>query len=88
MKPNLTNLKPTLTTPNNQEQIKNLIQKLTTITNYDLCFSHMSPLLLVLTRFYSKNKKTPRILWYTHPKPNEFSKRVVLLLSLMFSDRS
>jgi glycosyltransferase involved in cell wall biosynthesis len=68
-------------------QIKNLIQKLTTITNYDLCFSHMSPLLLVLTRIYSKNRKTPRILWYTHPKPKEFSKRVILLLSLIFSDK-
>ena len=68
-------------------QIKNLIQKLTTITNYDLCFSHMSPLLLVLTRIYAKNRKTPRILWYTHPKPKEFSKRVILLLSLIVSDK-
>lgn len=68
-------------------QIKNLIQKLTSITNYDLCFSHMSPLLLILNRIYSKNRKTPRILWYTHPKPKEFSKRVILFLSLIFSDK-
>ena len=68
-------------------QIKNIIQKLTTETNYDLCFSHMSPLLLVLTRIYSKNKKTPRVLWYTHPKPKELSKRFILLLSLAFSNK-
>ena len=68
-------------------QIKNIIQKLTAETNYDLCFSHMSPLLLVLTKIYSKNKNTPRVLWYTHPKPKELSKRLILLLSLIFSNK-
>ena len=68
-------------------QIKNIIQKLTTETNYDLCFSHMSPLLLVLTKIYSKNKNTPRVLWYTHPKPKELSKRLILRLSLIFSNK-
>jgi glycosyltransferase involved in cell wall biosynthesis len=72
---------------NKFKQIKNIIQKLTTETNYDLCFSHMSPLLIVLTRIYSKNKNIPRVLWYTHPKPKELSKRVILQLSLFFSDR-
>ncbi len=68
-------------------QIKNIIQKLTAETNYDFCFSHMSPLLLVLTRIYSKNKKTPKVLWYTHPKPKEFSKRLILRLGLIFSNK-
>ena len=68
-------------------QIKNIVKKLTAETTYDLCFSHMSPLLLVLTRIYSKNKKTPRVLWYTHPKPKELSKRFILLLSLAFSNK-
>ena len=68
-------------------QIKNIIQKLTAETNYDLCFSHMSPLLLVLTKIYSKNKNTPRVLWYTHPKPKELSKRLILRLSLIFSNK-
>ena len=68
-------------------QIKKIIQKLTTETNYDLCFSHMSPLLLVLTSIYSKNKKTPKVLWYTHPKPKEISKRLILQLSLIFSNK-
>ena len=72
---------------NKYKQIKNIIQKLTTETNYDLCFSHMSPLLIVLTRIYSKTKNIPKVLWYTHPKPKEFSKRIILLLSLFFSNK-
>ncbi len=68
-------------------QIKKIIQKLTTETNYDLCFSHMSPLLLVLVSIYSKNKRTPKVLWYTHPKPKEISKRLILQLSLIFSNK-
>ena len=72
---------------NKYKQIKNIIQKLTIETNYDLCFSHMSPLLIVLTRIYSKNKKIPSVLWYTHPKPKEFSKRVILRLSIFFSNK-
>ena len=68
-------------------QIKNIIKKLTEETDYDLCFSHMSPLLLVLTKIYSKNKNTPRVLWYTHPKPKELSKRLILRLSLIFSNK-
>ena len=47
----------------------------------------MSPLLLVLTKIYSKNKNTPKVLWYTHPKPKELSKRLILRLSLIFSNK-
>ena len=47
----------------------------------------MSPLLIVLTRIYSKNKNIPRVLWYTHPKPKELSKRVILQLGLFFSNK-
>ena len=72
---------------NKYKQIKNIIQKLTTETKYDLCFSHMSPLLIVLTRIYSKTKNIPKVLWYTHPKPKELSKRAILLLSLFFSNK-
>ena len=72
---------------NKYKQIKNIIQKLTTETNYDLCFSHMSPLLIVLTRIYSKTKNIPKVLWYTHPKPKELSKRAILLLSLFFCNK-
>ena len=46
----------------------------------------MSPLLLLMTKFYSL-KKFPTILWYTHPKPKEFSKKIILIMSLFFCDK-
>ena len=66
--------------------IRKTIKKLTSATSYDLCFSHMSPLLLLMTKFYSL-KKFPTILWYTHPKPKEFSKKIILIMSLFFCDK-
>ena len=67
-------------------KIRKTIKELTSTTSYDLCFSHMSPLLLIMTKFYSL-KKFPTILWYTHPKPKEFSKKIILLTSLFFSNK-
>jgi glycosyltransferase involved in cell wall biosynthesis len=66
--------------------IRKTIKELTSTSSYDLCFSHMSPLLLLMTKFYSL-KKFPTILWYTHPKPKEFSKKIILILSLFFCDK-
>ena len=67
-------------------KIRKTIRELTSTTTYDLCFSHMSPLLLLMTKFYSL-KKFPTILWYTHPKPKEFSKKIVLIMSLFFCNK-
>jgi len=67
-------------------KIRKTIKELTSTTSYDLCFSHMSPLLLLMTKFYSL-KKFPIILWYTHPKPKEFSKKIVLIMSLFFCNK-
>ena len=67
-------------------KLRAVIRDLTSKTSYDLCFSHMSPLLLLITKFYSL-KKFPTILWYTHPKPREFSKKMVLIMSLLFSNK-
>ena len=67
-------------------KIRKTIKELTSTTSYDLCFSHMSPLLLLMTKFYSL-KKIPTVLWYTHPKPKEFSKKIILIISLFFCDK-
>lgn len=67
-------------------KIRKTIKELTSTTSYDLCFSHMSPLLLLMTKFYGL-KKFPTILWYTHPKPKEFSKKIVLIMSLFFCNK-
>ena len=39
-----------------------------------------------MTKFYGL-KKFPTILWYTHPKPKEFSKKIVLIMSLFFCNK-
>ena len=67
-------------------KIRKTIKELTSTTSYDLCFSHMSPLLLLMTKFYGL-KKFPTILRYTHPKPKEFSKKIVLIMSLFFCNK-
>jgi len=67
-------------------KIRKIIKELTSTNSYDLCFSHMSPLLLLMTKFYSL-KKFPTILWYTHPKPKEFSKKIVLITSIFFCNK-
>ena len=67
-------------------KIRKIIKDLTSTTKYDLCFSHMSPLLLLMTKIYGLNS-FPKILWYTHPKPKELSKRIVLILSLFLSNK-
>ena len=68
-------------------KLKNTIKSLTKSKNYSFCFSHMSPLLLVMTKIYGNNQKFPKVLWYTHPNPNEMSKRLILILSLLICDR-
>jgi hypothetical protein len=68
-------------------KLKKIIQNLTKSKNYSFCFSHMSPLLLVMTKIYGDNQKFPKVLWYTHPKPKEMSKRLILILSLLICDR-
>ncbi len=67
-------------------KIRKIIKDLTSTTNYDLCFSHMSPLLLLMTKIYGLNS-FPKILWYTHPKPKELSKKIILILSLLVSNK-
>lgn len=66
-------------------KIKNIISELTSRTNYDLCFSHMSPLLLVLISIFANTKKLHKILWYTHPKPNNLFKKIILYASAFYS---
>ncbi len=67
-------------------KIRKIIKDLTSTNKYDLCFSHMSPLLLLITKIFCTNT-IPSVLWYTHPKPKELSKRTVLILALLFSNK-
>jgi len=68
-------------------QLRKLIIDLFASKKYDFIFSHMSPLLLILVVLFGKKNKIPKILWYTHPEPQELSKKLILFLSLKFSNK-
>ena len=68
-------------------KLKNIIQELTKKNKYSICFSHMSPLLSLIANLYNQDKTTISILWYTHPKPKELVKKIILYTSLLMNDK-
>ena len=62
-------------------KLKNIIKKLTQQNNYEVCFSHMSPLLSILVKLFCVKNIPQSILWYTHPKPKELSKKFIFLIN-------
>ena len=67
--------------------LRKIIRELTNLNKYDLVFSHMSPLLLIITKLFNKEKSTLHVLWYTHPLPDRNIKKLVLYISLLISDK-
>ena len=63
------------------KKIRYLFNEVLSKTNYDHCFAHMSPLLLVLGSRKLKKKGIDSTLWFTHPGPNYGIKRIVLYLA-------
>ena len=63
------------------------LTKLTNLNKYDLVFSHMSPLLLIITKLFNTERSTLHVLWYTHPLPDRNIKKLVLYISLLISDK-
>ena len=49
--------------------------------NYDHCFAHMSPLILVIGSRQLKTKGIKSTLWFTHPGPKFGVKKIVLLIA-------
>ena len=47
----------------------------------------MSPLLSLIANLYNQDKTTISILWYTHPKPKELVKKIILYTSLLMNDK-
>ena len=68
-------------------KLLDIIKQLTRQNNYEVCFSHMSPLLSILVKLFCVNNIPHSILWYTHPKPKELSKKFILLTSLLINDQ-
>lgn len=67
-------------------KIIKIIRNLTSENNYELCFSHMSPLLSILVKIFCVKNIPLLILWYSHPGPKELSKKFILLLSLFLNN--
>ena len=61
-----------------------MAKKLIRENNYHNCFSHMSPISVVLSCFYLKKTKTT--LWF-HPGPKFGIKKLILYLSFLISDQ-
>tara|TARA_Y100000590_G_scaffold166700_1_gene190879 strand:- start:2222 stop:3289 length:1068 start_codon:yes stop_codon:yes gene_type:complete len=65
------------------KKIRYLFNEVLSKTNYDHCFAHMSPLLLVLGARKLRKKGIESTLWFTHPGPNYGVKRIVLYLAML-----
>ena len=64
-----------------------MAKKLTSENNYHNCFSHMSPISVVLSYFYLKKNNIKTTLWFTHPGPKFGIKKLILYLSFLISDQ-
>ena len=62
---------------------KKLIKK----SNYDKCFSHMSPISILIIALLLKTKNIKSTLWFTHPGPKFGLKKLILFISFKLSDK-
>ena len=68
-------------------KLRKIVRELTSQKKYNLVFSHMSPVLLIIAKLFNKSKSSLHVLWYTHPMPDSFIKKLILYISLYFSDK-
>ena len=62
-------------------------KQLTKSSNYDRCFSHMSPISIFVISLLLRSKNIKSTLWFTHPGPNFGLKKLILYISLKLSDK-
>lgn len=62
------------------------VRELSKINNYDRCFSHMSPISILVSSYYLKKNKIKSTLWFTHPGPKFGIKKLILFLSFIISE--
>jgi hypothetical protein len=62
-----------------------VLRKLTMENDYESCFSHMSPISIVLGYFYLVKNKIKITLWFTHPGPKLGIKKLILYLAFLIS---
>jgi len=63
-----------------------IVKQLTSENQYDRCFSHMSPISVVIASYYLKKYNIKTTLWFTHPGPKFGIKKIILYISLLLSE--
>tara|TARA_Y100000816_G_scaffold167994_1_gene120446 strand:+ start:1060 stop:2121 length:1062 start_codon:yes stop_codon:yes gene_type:complete len=64
-----------------------LISKLTKSNKYEFCLSHMSSLMVIISKPILKIRKIKTIFWYTHKGPDDYFKKVFLLKASIYSNK-
>ncbi|RPG61818.1 MAG: glycosyltransferase [Flavobacteriaceae bacterium TMED238] len=62
-------------------------KKLINKSNYDRCFSHMSPISIFVIALLLKSKNIKTTLWFTHPGPKFGIKKLILFISSKLSSQ-
>jgi len=62
------------------------VRELTKENAYKRCFSHMSPISILVSSYFLKKNKIKSTLWFTHPGPKFGIKKLILFLSFVISE--
>ena len=63
------------------------VKFLTSNNEYERCFSHMSPISVLIASYYLIKKRIKTTLWFTHPGPKFGLKKIILFMSLLISEQ-
>ena len=62
------------------------VKELCEENKYERCFSHMSPISIVVCGYLLKKNKIRTTLWFTHPGPKLGIKKLILFISFLISE--
>ena len=62
------------------------VKELCEENKYERCFSHMSPISIVVCGYLLKKNKIKTTLWFTHPGPKVGIKKLILFFSFLISE--
>ena len=67
-------------------KIRKTFKDVLKIQDYDHCFAHMSPLLLLIGWIHLRRKGIKTTLWFTHPGPKFGLKKIILIIATLFTN--
>ena len=62
------------------------VKELCKENDYERCFSHMSPISVLVSSILLQKNNIKTTLWFTHPGPNFGIKKLILFLSFLFAE--